>query len=67
MKFWFIFGKKCTKYLHGMILYPNDFWHKKIDNFDKYNVFLTNDTNILLKTAFVLQSHIYEKHLNFLL
>ncbi len=40
--------------------YPNDFWHKrKIDNFDPYNVFLSNATNmpVLLKTGFVLQDH----------
>ncbi len=43
-------------------LYFNDFSHKrKIHNFDPYNVFLGIATNIpvLLKTAFVLQGHIY--------
>ncbi len=38
------------------------FWHKrKINNFDPYNVLLAIDTNIpqRLKTAFVLQGHIW--------
>ncbi len=42
---------------------PNDFWHKiKIYNFDPYNVLLViASTNIAqrLKTAFVLQGHVY--------
>ncbi len=42
-------------------LYLMIFWHKKIDNFDPYNVFLAIATNIamLLKTDFVVQGHIY--------
>ncbi len=45
-----------------ILVYPNDFWHKrKMDNFDSYNVLLSIATNIpvLLMTAFVLQGHIY--------
>ncbi len=41
---------------------PKDFWHKiKIDNFDPYDVLLAITTNIpqRLKTAFVLQVHIF--------
>ncbi len=40
------------------------FWHKrKMDNFDPYNVLLAIATNIpvLLMTAFVLQSHVYQQ------
>ncbi len=35
------------------------FWHKKIYNFDPYNIFLAIATNIpqRLKTGFVLQGH----------
>ncbi len=41
--------------------YPDDFWHKKIDNFDPYNVLLAIATNIpmLLMTGFVVQGHIW--------
>ncbi len=45
-----------------MILISNDFCHKrKINNFDPYNVLLDISANIavLLKTAFVLQIHVY--------
>ncbi len=40
--------------------YPNDFWHKKINNFDLHSVLLAIATNIpvLLMTGFVVQGHI---------
>ncbi len=67
MKLWYIYGKKFTKYLHGiwsLLKYPNDFCHKrKMDNFEPYNVLLAIATNIpvLLMTAFVLQGHICDQ------
>ncbi len=44
--------------------YPNDFWQKKMYNFDPYNVLLAIATNIpqRLMTAFVLQDHIVWTH-----
>ncbi len=65
MKFLYIYGKKFTKYLHGIFpYYPNDFLHKrKIYNFDPHNVFLAIATNIpqRVKTGFVVQGHILER------
>ncbi len=62
MKFWYIYGRKFTKYLHGTWSLLNIlmiFGIKKIDNFDPHNVLLAIATNIpvLLMTAFVLQGH----------
>ncbi len=37
--------------------YPNDFWHKKIDNFDPYNVLFATNIPKLLMTGFVVQGH----------
>ncbi len=66
-KFLYIYGKKCTKYLHGTWSLLNIllvFWHKrKIDNFDamQCNVFLAIAANISqrLKTGFVVQGYIW--------
>ncbi len=63
--FWYIYGKKFTKYLHGTRSLLNIlmiFGIKKNYNFDPHNVFLAIATNIpqRLKTGFVLQGHIYK-------
>ncbi len=58
-RFWYIYGKKCTKYLHGKWSLINVLMI--FNNFDPYDVFLAFATNIpqRLKTAFVLQGHTY--------
>ncbi len=58
-----IYGRKCTKYLHGtwsLLIVLMIFGIKKIYNFDSYNVILAIATNIpqRLKTGFVVQGHI---------
>ncbi len=55
-----IYGRKSTKYLHGTWSLLNILINRKIDNFEKYNLFLVIATNIpmLLKTVFVVQVHI---------
>ncbi len=65
IKFWYIYGRKFTKYLHGTwsllnILMIFGKW-RKMYNFDPYSVLLAIATNIpvLLMTAFVLQGHKY--------
>ncbi len=60
IQFWYIYGRKFTKYLDWTWSLL-DFWHKiKMYNFDPYNVFLAIAINIpqLLKTGFVVQGHI---------
>ncbi len=42
---------------HDLYLISYDFWHKKINNFDPYNVLLAIATNMLLMSGFVLQGH----------
>ncbi len=62
MKFWYIYVKKCTKYLHGTwsLLNILMIFAIKIDNFDPYNVFLAVATNIPQRfwSGFVVQGHI---------
>ncbi len=63
MKFWYIYGKKFTKYIHGTWFLLNIlmiFGIKKIDNFDPCYVFLAIATMIpqRLKTGSVVQGHI---------
>ncbi len=68
--FLFIYGRKCTKYLHvtwSLLNIPNDFWHKiKIYHFGPKNVLLAIAKNIpmLLIPGFVVQGHKYETNLN---
>ncbi len=65
IKFWYIYSRKFTKYLHGTWSLHNvprifGIKEKNICNFDPYNVFLAIATNIpvQLMTGLVLQGHI---------
>ncbi len=63
MKFWYIYGRKFTKYLHGTQSLLNILMifgiKKNRSNFYPYNVFLAVATNIpvILMTGFVVQGH----------
>ncbi len=60
MKFWYIYGRKFTKYLHGTWPLLNILMiFVIIYNFDPYNVLLAIAIPVWLKTGFVVQGHMY--------